>query len=215
VSEGFAQQKRWELKLSEVDALRDRLGKSVDRGIRETVAILQLIGLHTWQSCEGHLDWGLPAPWVRLYVPETEKLREEIIPLNDWLEEHDEDTVEYDQILQKLNRLREQEGRYEAHAWTILFSFLETFYRQYPTVSYEHQIVLHLNGRLTIQGLLLQGARDTATQALKLHEYQEEMRRFTQYLTEQFLRHSFYRLSENVSCAIMRLWPQAFHSIAP
>ena len=24
-----------------------------------------------------------------------------------------------------------------------------------------------------------------------------------------------YRLSENVSCAIMQLWPQAFHSIAP
>jgi hypothetical protein len=25
----------------------------------------------------------------------------------------------------------------------------------------------------------------------------------------------FYRLPENVSCAIMRLWRQAFHSIAP
>jgi hypothetical protein len=59
-------QKRWQLKLREVDELQDGTGKPVDSGIRETVAILQLLGLHTRQSCEGHIDWGLPAPWVAL-----------------------------------------------------------------------------------------------------------------------------------------------------
>jgi hypothetical protein len=130
-----------------------------------------------------------PLP-VALYVPEAEKLRKEIMPLEDRFEALDEDTEEFDRVLWGRNRLREQEGRYEARAWTILFAFLESFYRQYPAVSYEQHIVLHPNGRLTTQGLLLQGARDFATQALKLHAYQEETRRFTQFLIQQFLRNN-------------------------
>jgi hypothetical protein len=43
-------QKRWQLKLREVDELQDGTGKPVDAGIRETVAILQLLGLHTTTS---------------------------------------------------------------------------------------------------------------------------------------------------------------------
>ena len=40
---------------------------SIDAGIRETVAVLNLLGLPTRQSCEGHVNdrgHGLPAPWV-------------------------------------------------------------------------------------------------------------------------------------------------------
>ena len=46
---------------------RDRLGMAIDAGIRETVAVLNLLGLPTTQSCEGHVNdhgHGLPAPWV-------------------------------------------------------------------------------------------------------------------------------------------------------
>lgn len=191
MNERVTHQERWERKLCEVDALRDKIGKPVDRGIRETVAILQLLGLHTRQSCEGHIGWGLAAPWVQLYVPEAEKLLREIIPLENRLQELDEENKEFDRVLHERNQLQEQEGRYEAHAWAILFSFLDKFYCRYPAASYEHHIVLHINGRLTIQGLLLQPGRDAATQALKLQEYQEEMRRFTQFLKEQFLRSTF------------------------
>ena len=44
-----------------------RLGMPIDAGIRETVAVLNLLGLPTTQSCEGHVNdrgHGLPAPWV-------------------------------------------------------------------------------------------------------------------------------------------------------
>ena len=184
-------QKRWQLKLREVDELRDKLGKPVDAGIREAVAILQLLGLHTRQSCEGHLDWGQPAPWVALYVPEAEKLREEIVPLEHWLEVLKEDSEAFDRVCHERNRLRQQEAQCEAHAWTLLFRWLETYYQHHSAVPYDERIVLHPNGRLTVHGLLLQGARDTATQALKLQAYQAEIRRFTQFLKRQYMRNKF------------------------
>jgi hypothetical protein len=184
-------QELWERKLSEVDALRDGIGKPIDPGIRETVAILQLLGLHTRQSCEGHIDWGLPAPWVDLSVPEAEKLREEIEPFEHWLEVFEEGTEEFDRVYHERNRLRQQEAQCEAQAWTLLFTWLERFYQYHRAVPYDERIVLYRNGRLTIQGLLLQGARDTATQTLKLEAYQAEMRRFTQFLKRQFMRNKF------------------------
>jgi hypothetical protein len=184
-------QKRWQLKLREVDEICDALGKPVDVGIRETVAILQLLGLHTRQSCEGHIGWGLPAPWVALYVPEAEKLREEIEPLENWLEVLQEDDEAFERVCHERNRLRQDEEQYEAQAWMLLFSWLEIFYQRHRTVPYDERIVLHRNGRLTIQGAMVQGARDTATQTLKLQAYQAEMRRFTQFLKRQFLRNKF------------------------
>lgn len=53
--------------LRAVDRVKDALGKGVDPGIRETVAVLNLLGFRTRQSCEGHVDergFGLPSPWV-------------------------------------------------------------------------------------------------------------------------------------------------------
>jgi hypothetical protein len=145
-----------------VDALYDNLGKPVDGGIRETVAILQLLGLHTRQPVV-RIGWGLPAPWVWLEVPEAATLREEIIPLEEWLEAHHEGTEEFERVCHERNRLRQEEAQCEAQAWMLLFTWLETYYQHQRAVLYEERIVLHANGRLTVQGALLQGARDTAT----------------------------------------------------
>jgi hypothetical protein len=42
----------------------DKLGKKIDGGIFETVVTLNLLGILTTQSCEGHINWGLPYPWI-------------------------------------------------------------------------------------------------------------------------------------------------------
>ena len=42
----------------------DKLGKHMDKGILDTVVALNVLGFDTDQSCEGHLDHGLPYPWV-------------------------------------------------------------------------------------------------------------------------------------------------------
>jgi len=41
-------QTRWQRKLRDVDDVSDALGRPVDAGIRDTVAILQLLGLETY-----------------------------------------------------------------------------------------------------------------------------------------------------------------------
>lgn len=50
----------------------DKLGKPIDQGIFETVVALNVLGVKTRQSCEGHLDWGCPFPWIDIQ-PEIEQ----------------------------------------------------------------------------------------------------------------------------------------------
>ncbi len=50
--------------------LTDRLGCPIDDGILEMVVALNLLGLRTCQSCEGHLEEGHPYPWVNLETDE-------------------------------------------------------------------------------------------------------------------------------------------------
>src|SRR2546421_3486858 len=49
-----------------VATFTDKLGTPIDPAIFETVVALNLLGLHTLQSCEGHLDHGCPYPWVTI-----------------------------------------------------------------------------------------------------------------------------------------------------
>lgn len=46
------------------DNIVDNLGKKIDDGIKEAVVILTKIGFKTSASCEGHLNWGFPFPWI-------------------------------------------------------------------------------------------------------------------------------------------------------
>jgi hypothetical protein len=52
----------WKQKLIEIEHLQDNWGTSLDPRIKETVAVLQLLGVHTLQSCEGYMDHGVAAP---------------------------------------------------------------------------------------------------------------------------------------------------------
>ncbi len=57
-----------------VSQFQDNLGGEVDEGIFETVVMLNLAGFTTHQSCEGHLDHGLPYPWVTVIDVEQDRL---------------------------------------------------------------------------------------------------------------------------------------------
>ena len=64
---GCPRLERWQRMMDAVRRVTDRLGKPVDQSVRKTVAALNLLGLATIQSCEGHANGrghGLPAPWV-------------------------------------------------------------------------------------------------------------------------------------------------------
>jgi len=47
-----------------VDRWRDGLGKGIDEGIKNTVVYLNVLDFPTSQSCQGHVDSGVPSPWV-------------------------------------------------------------------------------------------------------------------------------------------------------
>lgn len=56
---------RFAAAMAEVSTIVDKQGTPVDDGIKALVAALRMHGVDTVVSCEGHLDHGLPYPWVR------------------------------------------------------------------------------------------------------------------------------------------------------
>lgn len=46
----------WQTKLTEVRNFRDRAGQPVDKGIEDTVTVLNLLNFRTIYSCEGHVN---------------------------------------------------------------------------------------------------------------------------------------------------------------
>jgi len=54
----------WNEALHHFSHVTDRLGKTIDPGILETVVVFNLLGMTTLQSCEGHSSWGTPYPWI-------------------------------------------------------------------------------------------------------------------------------------------------------
>lgn len=62
----------WYETVERFSRVTDKLGKKIDTGILETVTALNMLGVCTKQSCEGHLEWGLPYPWIDIQ-PEIEQ----------------------------------------------------------------------------------------------------------------------------------------------
>jgi hypothetical protein len=54
----------WNKQRELINQLCDGRQKTIDEGIKETVTALNVLGLVTKGSCEGHDDWGLPFPWI-------------------------------------------------------------------------------------------------------------------------------------------------------
>jgi hypothetical protein len=55
---------KWNEALHHFAYVTDRLGKTIDTGILETVVVFNLLGITTLQSCEGHTYRGVPYPWI-------------------------------------------------------------------------------------------------------------------------------------------------------
>jgi hypothetical protein len=62
-----------------VGKVTDRLGHHVDFGIRHTVVAFNLRDLHTVASCIGHMDHGLPYPWIDLDAPEEKPILDSLL----------------------------------------------------------------------------------------------------------------------------------------
>src|SRR5712691_10998173 len=66
LSSGLRPRLSWNEAISETAQLSDALGRRVDELIAPVVAALRAHGIPTTASCQGHLKWGLPFPWVEV-----------------------------------------------------------------------------------------------------------------------------------------------------
>lgn len=71
------QHEAWAQALREAQRLKDGLGRSLDREIIETVAVLRLMGFSTTMSCGGHLSRITGGPYVRFCSPAAKKYHEQ------------------------------------------------------------------------------------------------------------------------------------------
>src|SRR5690242_7631903 len=63
----------WNEALQHFIRVTDKLGKKIDPGILETVVAFNLLGIVTLQSCEGHIGWGVPYPWISIEADMRQK----------------------------------------------------------------------------------------------------------------------------------------------
>lgn len=66
-------QKVWQKKREEIDKIVDAAGHSIDERIKDAVTAANLMELNTEQSCEGHLDRGVPWPFLEIAAPDQPK----------------------------------------------------------------------------------------------------------------------------------------------
>ncbi len=57
-------QKKWKEKEQEINKIKDYFGEEIEKGVKQAVVAFNLNGLPTRQSCEGHIEGGLPFPWI-------------------------------------------------------------------------------------------------------------------------------------------------------
>ena len=62
-------QNKWYKVNNEIENTADSLGSKIDEGIKDSVIALNAFEINTAQSCEGHLDSGMSAPWIRIEAP--------------------------------------------------------------------------------------------------------------------------------------------------
>lgn len=151
----------------------DKIGKPIDKGIFDAVVALNILGFDTYQSCEGHMDHGLPFPWIDITLPhliihdtpEGQELRKQLKKTY---------TPEMMQLFAEEQRLQ-SEKRYG------LFRYLSAFYEG-RVVRYDRIIAFDARSRLRSQGGEYLSLLPEDERVVKSHEYQDEMREFTAFL---------------------------------
>ena len=148
---------RWRAIAEEVDNYTDANNMPIDHGIRDSLVAFKANELPTAQSCEGHLDRGLPYPWVTVaepnepedkFVGEKELFertaKEAGIPVEELRRAHPEDL--YDRVLKEASTADYTE---EYKKWMIkqeqlmrkADSLIEEFYQGRGEIAPEIRIV--------------------------------------------------------------------------
>lgn len=207
---GSAKQEHWNAMEKEVATWVDACGLGIDPGIKKIVIVLNLLGFKTEQSCEGHIDWGRPYPWVRLTTntPELESLNNEELILLKLINEKETDiqkkypeltfgealrkgeTPELKKLWQESRLFTEKIQKYSKLKMVPLRELIIAFY---ATRSIHPDTILTLSGdsatfELSSLGGEWQIIRDESEKLQKLHAYQKEMHALADFLTDYYFK---------------------------
>ncbi len=175
--------------------ITDGLGMEIEPGIWDTVKFLKAHDFPTYASCEGHIDRGMPYPWVDIGDFLTEDKRFQELDAKVTYDEATDSQID--------NRTPEEREEHEAKANQAqernklesqrIKELLEEFYSQAESAI---RLTLEQGGwnsvRLQPENVP-EGKPDEIREKLteaeiesKLREYQAEMKRFTDYLKNKF-----------------------------
>ena len=214
-SQAFAAKKKaWEDMEKKVASWGDALGMGIDPQIKKMVIILNLLDFKTMQSCEGHMDWGLPYPWVRMTTetPKIEKLiqernstwalrdkkHEEIAKKHPDLSFGDalrkEESQELNDIYKKSHKLNDAVEKALISGIEPLHALLEEFYAD-RKIDPDAMLIINPQAvrdlfELSSVGGVWQIARSDAEKRKKLQDYQREMNEFADFLTQRYFSKS-------------------------
>lgn len=197
---------QWQTAADEFIKMMEKYGYPIDEGVFEVVIGLNIFGIKTEMSCEGHLDHGAPSPWIRIeeavkeddmrmkrHKEASDKImnfRQGLAVKQRSLTEEDEDTLgQLEQVLRDVSLGIKRENLEPVKG---LMEMLDEFYQDRP-VSYDKRLVLTMNTpignfiSLINQGYNFQEVASPEVKQQKLAEYQQEMQDFGRFLKAKFL----------------------------
>ncbi len=172
-------QRRWDEVTDRVRRTIDKSGKPIDEGIIEGIIALNISGITTHGSCEGHIDRGTRAPHIDIQAEIPRELEEKFKKL---LKEIDGNRDEFIEVRDDIHRrnLAEQKK---------VIPYLDSFYGSREVSSGRRLVLGNVAlGRLESQGARFQEIEDEQATQERLREYQEEMNAFVAFLKEEYFR---------------------------
>ena len=198
-------QELWSVMSENVNHWSDSIGYPIDQEVKETVIVLNLLKIITAASCEGHLDHGHAYPWIDLEITPDDALAmlnesADIYALLNkeiaFLQEKNPHLT-YNQmfdlpeaenlrdLLAKRNHIQDSILKIQRKTVEPLNILLDEFYKKRNT-SYDRMLVL-TDYRLRCVGSDRQIIRSPEEKSLKMAEYLEEMKAFTDFLKQKFM----------------------------
>jgi hypothetical protein len=179
----------WHQAFEEYSHIADSLGRPIDAGILETVIVLNLFGIETTGSCEGHLEREQTNPWIdieaRSAQEETKHVLQMFASARKELEQAMLPQDEINALFSQAHKAQNQVRLMHLQQREKLMCYLSQFY-QHRQVPYDRLLVVHPRdttgrARLESHGASMMGLWGDERQK-KLLEYQHEMAVFTQFL---------------------------------
>jgi hypothetical protein len=178
-----------------LDSITDGLGLEIDPSIRDAVKYLLANGFHTTQSCEGHIDRGMPYPWVDIGTllddDEAFQALSKKITYDEATDtQTNTQTSEEKELYEQKRNMAMEANALEVQRMRDLLSEF------YSTSDSAVKLTLQKKGwnRTRLQPENVPGDEEELREKLspeeienKLKKYQAEMNRFTEFLKDKFV----------------------------